>query len=149
MPELEKKGGLYVFCFGNEKRNDSSGGKRPKLESGGFRHYPHEWNTFLFKQTIEFRRANGKRAQSRRIYTIIRKLYPYNVELLVRKKMRLKKNNVYICRIREGAKEILTDLDILHGDFQVKSFPFKIVIKNKIAKKGIFEGGFFGGRISQ
>ena len=38
---------------------------------------------------------------------LLKNLYPYNVELLVRKKMRLKKNNVYICRIREGAREII------------------------------------------
>lgn len=30
-------------------------------------------------------------AIARRLYTIMKKLYPYNVELLVRKKMRLKK----------------------------------------------------------
>ena len=41
-----------------------------------------------------------------------------NVELLVRKKMRLKKNNVYICRIREGARELLEDLEILSDEFQ-------------------------------
>ena len=50
-------------------------------------------------------------AIARRLYTIVKKLYPYNVELLVRKKMRLKKNNVYICRLREGAREILADLE--------------------------------------
>lgn len=30
-------------------------------------------------------------AIARRLYTIMKKLYPYNIELLVRKKMRLKK----------------------------------------------------------
>ncbi|HBJ02396.1 MAG TPA: DNA-binding protein WhiA, partial [Lysinibacillus sp.] len=57
-------------------------------------------------------------AIARRLYTIMKKLYPYNVELLVRKKMRLKKNNVYICRVREGARELLIDLEIISDDFQ-------------------------------
>lgn len=57
-------------------------------------------------------------AIARRLYTIVKKLYPYNVELLVRKKMRLKKNNVYICRVRDGARELLTDLEIISEDFQ-------------------------------
>ena len=40
------------------------------------------------------------------------------MELFVRKKMRLKKNNVYICRVSEGAKDILEDLKIVREDFQ-------------------------------
>ncbi|MED3763300.1 DNA-binding protein WhiA [Ureibacillus terrenus] len=84
-------------------------------------------------------------AIARRIYTIIRKLYPYNVELLVRKKMRLKKNNVYICRIREGAKEILIDLDILHGDFQVNHSLSKSLLKTKSQKRAYLRGAFLAG----
>ena len=48
-------------------------------------------------------------AIARRLYTNLKKLYTYNVELLVRRKMRLKKNNVYISRVRDGAKELLID----------------------------------------
>ena len=40
-----------------------------------------------------------------------------SVELLVRKKMRLKKNNVYIVRFSENAKAILEDLKILGENF--------------------------------
>lgn len=56
-------------------------------------------------------------AIARRMYTILKRLYDYPIELLVRKKMRLKKNNVYICRVREGAKELLESLEILSGNF--------------------------------
>lgn len=40
-------------------------------------------------------------AIARRLYTIMKKLYPYNVELLVRKKMRLKKiMYIYVVYVR-------------------------------------------------
>ena len=54
-------------------------------------------------------------AIARRMYLNIKKLYPFKIELLVRKKMRLKKNNVYICRIREGARQVLEELGISAG----------------------------------
>ncbi|RUL47412.1 MULTISPECIES: DNA-binding protein WhiA [Lysinibacillus] len=84
-------------------------------------------------------------AIARRLYTIIKKLYPYNVELLVRKKMRLKKNNVYICRIRDGARELLTDLDILSADFQLNHSLSKSLKGNKNKKRAYLRGAFLAG----
>ncbi|MFC5542412.1 MAG: DNA-binding protein WhiA [Bacilli bacterium] len=84
-------------------------------------------------------------AIARRIYTIIKKLYPYNVELLVRKKMRLKKNNVYICRIREGAREILNDLDILQGEFQLNHSISNSLLKTSNQKRAYLRGAFLAG----
>ena len=52
-------------------------------------------------------------AIARRIFSLIRYEYQVDVKLLVRKKMKLKKNNVYICRIQDNTKEILKDLGIL------------------------------------
>ncbi|GAE31600.1 hypothetical protein JCM9152_3078 [Halalkalibacter hemicellulosilyticusJCM 9152] len=44
-------------------------------------------------------------AIARRIYTLIKRVFPNMfVELLVRKKMRLKKNNVYLVRMKHGAQ---------------------------------------------
>lgn len=84
-------------------------------------------------------------AIARRIYTMLKKLYPYNVELLVRKKMRLKKNNVYICRIREGAREILEDLDILQGDFQLNHSISSSLLKTNMQKRAYLRGAFLAG----
>lgn len=84
-------------------------------------------------------------AIARRLYTIIKKLYPYNVELLVRKKMRLKKNNVYICRIREGAREILGDLDILQNDFQLNHSISQSLLKTNEQKRSYLRGAFLAG----
>ena len=49
-------------------------------------------------------------AIARRIYLLIKKHYQVEVEIFVRKKMRLKKNNVYIVRLIEKVRDILKDL---------------------------------------
>ncbi len=84
-------------------------------------------------------------AIARRLYTIVKKLYPYNVELLVRKKMRLKKNNVYICRVREGARELLADLDILSEDFQLNHSLSTSLLSNRNEKRAYLRGAFLAG----
>ncbi|SOC17109.1 hypothetical protein SAMN05880501_109144 [Ureibacillus xyleni] len=84
-------------------------------------------------------------AIARRLYTIVKKLYPYNVELLVRKKMRLKKNNVYICRIREGAREILSDLDILSVDYQLNHALSNSILGSRNQKRAYLRGAFLAG----
>ncbi|BDH62913.1 putative sporulation transcription regulator WhiA [Lysinibacillus sp. PLM2] len=84
-------------------------------------------------------------AIARRLYTIIKKLYGYNVELLVRKKMRLKKNNVYICRVREGARDLLKDLEIISEDFQFNHSISKTLIRNKNEKRAYLRGAFLAG----
>ncbi len=84
-------------------------------------------------------------AIARRLYTIVKKLYPYNVELLVRKKMRLKKNNVYICRVRDGARELLTDLQIISDEFQFHHTISKSLIPKNNHKRAYLRGAFLAG----
>lgn len=43
-------------------------------------------------------------AIARRIYSLLKDHYQVRSELLVRKKMKLKKNNVYIVRLKQGTK---------------------------------------------
>lgn len=84
-------------------------------------------------------------AIARRLYTIVKKLYPYNVELLVRKKMRLKKNNVYICRVREGAREILADLEIVSNSFEFNHTISEVIIPNNSERRAYLRGAFLAG----
>lgn len=84
-------------------------------------------------------------AIARRLYTIVKKLYPYTVELLVRKKMRLKKNNVYICRVRDGARELLTDLAIISDDFQFNHSISPKLIEQGEQKRAYLRGAFLAG----
>lgn len=55
-------------------------------------------------------------AIARRIYTLLRNVFPGPIEIVVRKKMRLKKNNIYIVRLREKVNELLENLEIEHED---------------------------------
>lgn len=58
-------------------------------------------------------------AIARRIYSLLKEFYHLEAELSVRRKMKLKKNNLYIVRLRTGVKELLNDLSILKDDFQI------------------------------
>jgi len=52
-------------------------------------------------------------AIARRIFSLIKQKYGMESELLVRKKMKLKKNNQYLVRLKHDTNRVLTDLDIL------------------------------------
>lgn len=54
-------------------------------------------------------------AIARRIYSLIKKMYDVAGELVVRRKLKLKKNNVYIMRFTKNAEQMLNDLGILEG----------------------------------
>ncbi|MBO6327112.1 DNA-binding protein WhiA [Enterococcus gallinarum] len=54
-------------------------------------------------------------AIARRIYSLLKDHYNVRSELLVRRKMKLKKNNVYIVRLKQETKHVLLDLDIMDG----------------------------------
>jgi cell division protein WhiA len=84
-------------------------------------------------------------AIARRIYTLIKKSYQVQVELLVRKKMRLKKNNVYIVRLKESAREILEDLKILGEGFEIIHEISPELVKKKCCKRSYLRGAFLAG----
>ncbi|MCU7358390.1 MULTISPECIES: DNA-binding protein WhiA [Enterococcus] len=54
-------------------------------------------------------------AIARRIYTLLKDHFGVRSELLVRRKMKLKKNNVYIVRLKERTQEVLNELAIMDG----------------------------------
>jgi cell division protein WhiA len=84
-------------------------------------------------------------AIARRIYTLIKKSYNVPVELLVRKKMRLKKNNVYIVRLTKEAREILEDLKILGENFSFLRTISEELVKKKCCKRSYLRGAFLAG----
>lgn len=84
-------------------------------------------------------------AIARRIYTLIKKNFQVPVELLVRKKMRLKKNNVYIVRLKEQAKEILEDLKILGESFTFVHDISQDLVKKKCCRRSYLRGAFLAG----
>jgi len=84
-------------------------------------------------------------AIARRIYTLIKRYYPVNVELLVRKKMRLKKNNVYIVRLVDEARRILEDLGIMGEGYDFKNVISPQLIEKKCCKRSYLRGAFLAG----
>ncbi|MDF0748096.1 DNA-binding protein WhiA, partial [Bacillus velezensis] len=81
----------------------------------------------------------------RRIYTLLKKQYDVSVELLVRKKMRLKKNNVYIVRFSENAKLILEELKILGENFVFERNISEELVAKRCCKRSYMRGAFLAG----
>ncbi len=52
-------------------------------------------------------------AIARRLYALMKQVYQVEANLIVRRKMKLKKNNQYVVRLTSRVNEILSDLDIL------------------------------------
>lgn len=84
-------------------------------------------------------------AIARRIYILIKKNYDAAVELLVRKKMRLKKNNVYIVRLRDKAEPLLKDLRILGDNFTFIREISPALIRKKCCRRSYLRGAFLAG----
>jgi len=84
-------------------------------------------------------------AIARRIYTLVKRHFNVHVELLVRKKMRLKKNNVYIVRLPEKVQEILTELSIVSEGFVFSSGIDSKIIRKSCCKRSYLRGAFLAG----
>ncbi|WP_127533443.1 DNA-binding protein WhiA [Paenibacillus kobensis] len=84
-------------------------------------------------------------AIARRIYSLIKKRFDVHTELLVRKKMRLKKNNVYIVRIPTKVQEILKELSIVSEGFLFQQGIDKEIIKKSCCKRSYLRGAFLAG----
>lgn len=84
-------------------------------------------------------------AIARRIYTLLKKIFEVHVELLVRKKMRLKKNNVYVVRISREAREILESLKIVDNTFAFTRTIDTELIRKNCCKRAYLRGAFLAG----
>ncbi|MBP2001427.1 DNA-binding protein WhiA [Paenibacillus shirakamiensis] len=84
-------------------------------------------------------------AIARRIYSLIKKYFDVHTELLVRKKMRLKKNNVYIVRIPNFVQEILNKLNIVSEGFMFTPGINPDLIRKNCCKRAYLRGAFMAG----
>ncbi|HLR80981.1 MAG TPA: DNA-binding protein WhiA [Bacillota bacterium] len=84
-------------------------------------------------------------AIARRIYTLIKANFNVPIELLVRKKMKLKKNNVYIVRLKKDVKEILSKLDILKHSYTFVRTISSTYLTKTCCKKAYLRGAFLAG----
>lgn len=84
-------------------------------------------------------------AIARRIFTLLKRQFGVQSELLVRKKMRLKKNNVYIVRVPSMVEEVLTRLAIVAEGFVFRQGIDKDIVRKACCKRSYLRGAFLAG----
>lgn len=84
-------------------------------------------------------------AIARRIYSLLKKMFQVHTELLVRKKMRLKKNNVYIVRVPNQVQDILSQLHIVSEGFLFTPGIERKIIRKQCCKRAYLRGAFLAG----
>lgn len=92
------------------------------------------------KFTLDVQTENA--AIARRIYSLIKSIYLFPIEVLVRKKMTLKKNNVYIVRLVKEVKEFLFELKIIDETDHLVNTISPDLFKKPCCKKGYLRGAF-------
>lgn len=95
------------------------------------------------KYTLDIQTENA--AIARRMFSLIKMNYDYPVELLVRRKMKLKKNNVYIVRLLQDVENFLAKLDILHERYTFDRKIAKRYTEKECCKKAYLRGAFLAG----
>lgn len=84
-------------------------------------------------------------AIARRIYVLLKKSFQLHTELLVRKKMRLKKNNIYIVRITSQVQEMLKKLKIVSEGYSFKPEIDEGIIRKSCCERAYLRGAFLAG----
>lgn len=88
---------------------------------------------------VDIRTENAKTAKL--IFLIIQELYKMDCRLLVSKKNKLNKNNIYIAQIRNNGLDVLTDLEI-YKDGSIESNPTSKILKKEEDKRAYLAGCF-------
>ena len=88
--------------------------------------------------TLTIRTENAKIAS--KIHKMLKEIYEPSIEFLVSRKMKLKKNNVYILRVTK-AREILDDLSLMSG-LGFGDRPNASILKKDCCKRAYLAGAF-------
>lgn len=98
----------------------------------------------LYQQRFILNVQSENAAIARRIYTLMKDHYQMESELIVRRKMKLKKNNVYIVRCRQKVQELLSDLGIFDG-LSINTNVSEEIMTNEQKKRSYLRGAFLAG----
>ncbi|WP_251547412.1 DNA-binding protein WhiA [Limosilactobacillus caecicola] len=83
-------------------------------------------------------------AIARRIYSLLKEFFDVEADIVVRRKMKLKKNNTYVVRLQYHVKELLSELGILDG-FHIKERVPMELLKNDLMVQSYLRGAFLAG----
>ena len=88
---------------------------------------------------LEIRSENAKIAKL--LFVIIKELYNQDARILVAKKMKLKKNNVYLVQVNGNGFDILSDLEVYKNN-KLDNNPSKNLLKNMGDVRAYISGCF-------
>lgn len=83
-------------------------------------------------------------AIARRIYSLLKDHFATISELAVRRKMKLKKNNVYVVRVTHNASELLQQLQIM-DNLIIQTNISKDIMENEQRNRSYLRGAFLAG----
>jgi len=95
------------------------------------------------KYSLDVQTENA--AIARRMYKLIKTLYEYPVEILVRKKMKLRKNNVYIVRLVKDVHRFLQEIGIFNKNNEIIRTIAKVYLNKECCKRAYLRGAFLAG----
>lgn len=81
-------------------------------------------------------------AIARRIFTLLKTIFTGQIELLVRKKMKLKKNNVYIVRMKEDVSSLLQLLQVDYEDDGFEQNDLNEIYEKDCCRRAYLRGAF-------
>ncbi len=80
-------------------------------------------------------------ATARRILSLLQQFFDVHAEISVRRQMKLKKNNLYVVRVMQGAEELLNQLHIFE-DFEMSQTVSEKWLRNEGMKRSYLRGAF-------
>ncbi|HIX35501.1 MAG TPA: DNA-binding protein WhiA [Candidatus Limosilactobacillus merdigallinarum] len=83
-------------------------------------------------------------ALARRIYRLLKDFYQIESDIVVRRKMKLKKNNTYVVRLQSHVRELLSNLGILEGYQLAERVPLS-TFKDDLMIQSYLRGAFLAG----
>ncbi|USS84965.1 DNA-binding protein WhiA [Fructilactobacillus myrtifloralis] len=92
--------------------------------------------------SLEVQSENSAIAQ--RIYRLLMQFYHIRANVVVRKKMKLKKNNLYVVRVRHQVEELLDDLGIL-DHYQIRERVPVELLEDDLQVRSYLRGAFLAG----
>ncbi|MFA4884376.1 MAG: DNA-binding protein WhiA [Desulfotomaculaceae bacterium] len=86
-------------------------------------------------------------AVARKIFSLVKSLFDLQTEVLVQRKNRLKKNNIYLVRFppQQGMSDILQRLGMLDGTGRLKEIAPRDLLRRDCCRRSYLRGVFLGG----